>query len=644
MKRLSQIVLSVTVLAACDVPQPTMPPPNEDPSGNLISTSDRPFYYHQGEPIYLRPDYTKVVVARAEGAPDPAGVVSEILQTFDMSIASREPLRQVARHEVFSLAGETQNAAAVIPMLRREPGISFAVPGYTLEEGADTILLVNELVVHFADGVRQASIDSLVEAMGARVARPPRPEYGFDEYRLAYPTTADPLVVAAELSRDPLVEWVDPNKIGSLYPGLASPSDPYYQLQYYFKAQAAPWVDINIEPAWEITLGGGVPSTGGIWVSVIDDGVQAAHPDFGGQVETSFDWDAITGDHDRASNPSCAMDSHGTNVAGIIVGQHDNGEGVAGGAPGVRLVPIRIYSQCDGLASDADVADAIAWAWYWMDSHVLSNSWRWPHVSNAITNEINEAVANGRDGRGATVVFAAGNSSNRNQGIYDGMTYPGYLDSVIGVGAIDRDGDPADYTPRDSRLDIVALSGAYAKGSSCDTNGDVVTTELTGSHGCNDGPAGDQDYTSHFTGTSASAPQVAIAAALLYSADGSLTESAVRSKILGAADSWGRSDDFGAGKLNVGAALRLTASISGPSFVYANETQTWSANVSGGFKPYDYAWFRDGQLVSTGESYSGNTGSSDFNLQLNVTDALNASAQDDLYVTVNSCPPPQITC
>lgn len=643
MKRLSQLVLSVTVLAACDVPQPTMPPP-EDPAWNLSSASDRPFYDHQGEPIYLRPDYTRVVVARAENLPDQPGAVREVLEAFGLSVAGREALRQVARHDVFSLTGESRNAAAAIAALRLQPGIVFATPSYTLEEGTDTLLLVNELVVHFADGIGRASIDSLVEAMGASIARPPRPEYGFEEYRLAYPPTADPLAVAAQLSRDPLVEWVDPNKIGSLYPGLASPSDPYYGLQYYFKAPTAPWIDINIEPAWDITLGGGVPSAGGIRVSVIDDGVEAAHPDFAGQVETSFDWDAITGNHNRASSPSCALDSHGTNVTGMIVGQHDNGEGVAGGAPGARVVPIRIYSQCEGLASDADVADAIAWAWYWTDSHVLSNSWRWPHVSNAITNEINQAVANGRDGKGATVVFAAGNVSNRDQGIFNGMTYPGYLASVIGVGAIDRNGDPADYTPRDSRLDIVALSGANAKGSRCDSNGDVVTTELTGTGGCDDGPNGDQDYTSRFTGTSASAPQVAVAAALLYSADGSLTGSAVRSKILGSAAYWGRSDDFGAGKLNVGAALRLTASISGPSFVYANQTQTWSATVSGGFKPYDYTWFRDGQIVSTSTSYSGNTGSSDFQLQLEVTDALNASAGDDLYVTVNSCPPPQITC
>jgi hypothetical protein len=434
------------------------------------------------------------------------------------------------------------------------------------------------------------------------------------------------------------VAWAEPNRI-STGTGLTSgPSDPYYSHQYYFK-NVSTGVDINIEPAWAYTLGGGVPSQGGIWVAVVDDGVHADHPDFGSQVQVGWAWDAIHGTHVLAADPQCRYDNHGTNVAGIILGEHDNAFGHAGGAPDVNLIPIRITSACEPDPIDPySVAVALRWAWYAAGADVVSNSWYWDP-----SNAINDGVSDGRDGKGTTFVFAAGNDSERSLGDFKVMTYPGYLPAVIGVGAITRTGDPADYTPRDSRLDIVAPSGPFT-GEGCRGRGDVLSAEGPANFGCDNGPGGDVNYMAKFSGTSAAAPQVAVAAALLYAVDADRTESQVRDLILDNATYWGRADDFGAGLVNIGAAIAVQADLAGPSEVYAYRSCTWYAQATGGAPPYQYQWYRDGSPVGTSSSYTANSGGSDFSVSVWVTDNVGMSQFRSLDVAVVPGSPWVLTC
>lgn len=152
------------------------------------------------------------------------------------------------------------------------------------------------------------------------------------------------------------------------------------------------------------------------------------------------------------------------------------------------------------------------------------------------------------------MVFAAGNTSDRRNLLVGAVQYPATLSSttnVISVGAINRYGAPANYTP-DGPIDVVAPSGT-------DTGacfGEVITTDRFGSPGCNDGPAGDPNYTTTFSGTSAAAPQVSGVAALMLSADPSLTAAQVKARIRSSADAWGSSGTFGAGKVNAYRALQ----------------------------------------------------------------------------------------
>lgn len=304
-----------------------------------------------------------------------------------------------------------------------------------------------------------------------------------------------------------------------------------------------------------------MPSAGGITVAVIDDGVDAAHQDLN---VSGLGYDLFGnntfGCTDCARSPF-QNDTHGTSVAGIIGAQHD-GVGSVGIAPAAHIVPIRIFRRSydpnpalSQWAGEAETAQAIDFAWHSANAHVINNSWGGGAPSDAITSAILRAVDQGRGGLGTIVVFAAGNNADRRGGDFGFIEYPARLSRhhhILSVAAINRYGQPANYSPRGTYPftwpSLVAPSGDVT--AHC--TGDVVTTDLWGSPGCQDGPNGNSNYTSSFSGTSAAAPQVSGAAALVISEFPTLTAAQVLQKIKDAADPWGALTDYGAGKLNIG--------------------------------------------------------------------------------------------
>ncbi|MGQ0765932.1 MAG: S8 family serine peptidase [Gemmatimonadota bacterium] len=189
---------------------------------------------------------------------------------------------------------------------------------------------------------------------------------------------------------------------------------------------------------------------------------------------------------------------------------------------------------------------------------------------------------------------------------------------------------------------MVAVSGATT--DPC--VGELVTIDRWGSSGCNDGPSGNVNYTTTFSGTSAAAPQVAAAAALILSREPNLTESQVRARLCQTADPWGAASEFGCGKLNVLRALtgtQLTSSIGGPAVVNSNATCLWSASASGGIPPYTYTWKVNGQTVGSGvDIYYTNSGSP-FTLSLTVADSFQPTPHSSVAstsVTISGSAPP----
>jgi len=472
-----------------------------------------------------------------------------VLTALSVGLSSFEAVPQVRNHRILRLAAADRGrATSIVARLRRDSRFRFASTAFRGRDLSGDAVLVNRVVVQFKDGVTQSQIDSLNAALGTRIVRSPAPDSGFTAHWLRYPAESEPLKIAAQLDRHPLVAWASPDMISDQRP-LSVPFDPFYSYQFWLRntstRNGVP-INIDVERAWDLTKG-----TEAIRVAIIDDGIDINHPEYSfrnAQYYDSFQGAACAdGQPGSAANP-CAGDVHGTHVAGVLTAPH-NSIGVAGVAPNVYLVFARIFRD-RRANSTAEIAYAISWSWQSANADVISNSWGGGLPDNGITNAINNATARGRAGRGAVVVFAAGNFSNRCvTGYVDPVLYPANLSAPIAVAAINQDGNVACYSNGGSQIDIAAF-GSRAVGSTRCGHGDMVSTDLSGPRGCNDAPGGDIDYGGTFGGTSAAAPQVAGVAALLLTREPNLTYQQVRARLFNFADPWGAANDFGAGKLN----------------------------------------------------------------------------------------------
>ena len=604
-------------------------------------------FLHQGKRVELEEVPNLVIVGSASS--DVRRGVDEVLSGFGLNHRSVTELTSVPGHWLYELPAGASVATAAVTALKARSGIDFVAHAVRLPGTVTLMYPVNRVGVEFRPGVSRRVIDSLVGAFGGRIVREPRADIGSRTFWVSYPRGVGvaPFEIAAAFATHPLVRWAHPDMISDVRKTFA-PNDPFYTSQYYMKNSAVVGgvpVDISVETAWdfETTKGCGVPSSGCLTVAVIDDGVQSGHHEFDGRVDFGYD---VFGNNEPgcsncANNPSDGH-SHGTSVAGIILGQH-NGSGIAGIAPGARVVPVRIFrpiSQGSG-ATDLQVAEGITFAWFW-GAKVLSNSWSYNPPSyegnDAVTTAINDAASQGRSGLGAIVVFAAGNNSDRSGSSIGPVSYPARLSNVIAVSAINASGGVSNYSPNGPEIDIVAPSSHFT--DTC--AGDLTTTDLLGIRGCNGGPSGNNDYTSLFGGTSAAAPQVAGAAALLLAKYPSLTRTQATSRILQGADPWGPALTFGSGKLNAFRALVAggSASISGPTEARPSDQCFWSASTDISGPGSVYEWRIGGEVVGNGTTLS-YTVSSSFFLEFfasNSTGGAYASREVSVSSAHSSCP------
>ena len=298
-------------------------------------------------------------------------------------------------------------------------------------------------------------------------------------------------------------------------------------------------------------------------------------------------------------------DQHGTAVAGIVLAAHD-GTGTAGVAPNVLFDAVRIF-RGSADATWNDIANGITWAAAHGD--VLNNSWGSCSAGSQLVHDaVLNAMSTGRNGKGAVVVFSAGNY-DPSIGCYSTQTVQSQIPGVIAVAALAKTGAKASYSLTGSAISVSAFGGEIAYGTCF--GADIVTTILSYNQVPCNGPGGNYKYTSTFSGTSAAAPQVSGVAALLLSREPTLTDAQVKARITANAVPWGSASQFGAGKLDAFATLAsLTIGITGQSAIINPGNYTWTAHASGGTGSYSYRWYTsyDGQnyydtSVST-QSYS----------------------------------------
>ncbi len=284
---------------------------------------------------------------------------------------------------------------------------------------------------------------------------------------------------------------------------------------------------VNGPEAWPTSTGVGAV------VAVIDTGADRGHPDLGNRFVGGFDFvgdDPIEpGDED--SDPEDG-NGHGTHVTGIIVANRDNGEGIAGVAPGARVLPLRVLDD-NGEGYADDTIKAIDYA---IDkgAHVINLSLGdyLPLQSTLFNDPAYANVLERAVRAGVVVVIAAGNNG------IPKCENP-EVDGMICVGAVDNSGSRALYSSHGSNVDLMAPGGAFVGGS----NAFVLSTYT------------DPEY-EYISGTSQAAPHVAGVAALLVSL-GVRGQAAADRIVTTAADagSAGPDDQYGAGIVNAQAAV-----------------------------------------------------------------------------------------
>lgn len=209
--------------------------------------------------------------------------------------------------------------------------------------------------------------------------------------------------ILQQLQKNPHIKYVEPNI--TLHANYI-PNDPSFPNQWSLPKIQAP-------DGWDITQG-----NSSIKIAIVDTGVQANHPDLSGKVINGFDFvedDYISQDGN----------GHGTHVAGIAAATTNNAQGIAGVAPKVSILAVRVLDQ-NGSGSLADVASGIRYAAD-QGAKVINLSLGAASSSQTLKDAVDYAW-----NKGVVLVAAAGNSNSSS------FSYPASYTNVIAVGGTDQ--------------------------------------------------------------------------------------------------------------------------------------------------------------------------------------------------------------
>jgi len=222
---------------------------------------------------------------------------------------------------------------------------------------------------------------------------------------------------------------------------------------------------------------------------------------------------------------------HGTHVAGIIAAQKDNGIGVAGVAPNVTIMPIRVLGAC-GSGSFADITDGIRWA-AGLSTDAYGNPWSYWGISENLhpadvlnlslggagvcqtASFVNlSASIQAARAAGSVVVVSAGND-----GGFASSVVPASCNSAFTVASVGFYGQRAYYSNYGVAVDIAAPGGDVLDPNTIPSTVDLGTTTASGS-----------GY-AYMQGTSQAAPFVSGIAALMFSVNAAYTPTEIETRI-----------------------------------------------------------------------------------------------------------------
>ena len=267
---------------------------------------------------------------------------------------------------------------------------------------------------------------------------------------------------------------------------------------------------IGTASAWDTVRAAGAPV-----VAVVDSGVDYTHVDLAGQVILGLDY--VDDDPDPMD-----VNGHGTHVSGIVAAVADNSRGIAGVAPGARILAIRVL-DANGSGYLSDVAAGVLYATD-HSARVINLSLGGPSGSQVLLDAIRYA-----NSRGVVVTCAAGNESRTELG------FPARYAECFSVGATTRSDTRASFSNTGPGLDITAPGV------------DIRSTTMGNGY-------------ANWSGTSMATPVVSGVAALL--ADAGQSQPAIETTLRQTAvDLGGQGLDlaYGAGRVDAATAIRTVS-------------------------------------------------------------------------------------
>jgi subtilisin family serine protease len=131
------------------------------------------------------------------------------------------------------------------------------------------------------------------------------------------------------------------------YPPNSGDDDPFFDIEWGMKA-------VDAQGGWEQGRRGA-----GALVAVLDEGVDADHPDLTANVRADLSTSFVPGED--WNPPPGFYFNHGTHVAGIVAAA-DNAFGVIGVAPEAQIMAVQVLSQVDGSGDTSWILSGIYYA------------------------------------------------------------------------------------------------------------------------------------------------------------------------------------------------------------------------------------------------------------------------------------------
>ena len=290
--------------------------------------------------------------------------------------------------------------------------------------------------------------------------------------------------------------------------------DPLFNKEWYIHADGTPMNpseipsiignDLDLLDVYKEYMGynNGKP----IILQIVDSGVDSHHED----LIANFDINrSLNGAEQGDPIPGGFYLPHGTMLAGIAAARAFNNKGVRGVAPFAKIAGSNwlVQQSLDGLEA----------AWYSSyganEIAVTNNSWGTYYTIDTFYEAImEEGVKTLRNGKGRIYVFASGNAREDNADA--NIQYVINNRFALVVSALDHNNKAPEYSTPGANVWIAAYGGA----SDVDEGPTIATTYPSGSATETWDEDTQKNYTYAMAGTSAAAPMVTGAVALLLEA------------------------------------------------------------------------------------------------------------------------------